>query len=306
MLSSPHARGILYGALSGCALSLGGLIVRLLSAEVTVWQFLTWRSLAFAGLMFTIAFLRAGSPRGLRQGVIELGWRGLPIALAVAVGQTCYVLALTHTTVANTTFILGSAPLFTAFAAWLLLGERLSLRGFLALTAALIGVGIMVTGGLAGGRWLGNLFAGGALATYGAYVLLLRHARNIDSFAASGLGGLLGAVIAFILGGGELVMPWKDLMLALACGTFQVGAGFAFATLAARLIPAAEVTLLILLEAIIGPLLVWFFVAEVPAVATLAGGAIVLASVVAYASFSLQEERRRQNARKSLAGSVEG
>lgn len=303
LLPNSHARGILYGALSGCALSLGGLIVRLLSAETTVWQFLTWRSLAFAGLMFTIAYLRAGSPKGLKQEVTRLGWRGLPITLAVALGQTCYVLALTHTTVANTTFILGSAPLFTAFAAWVLLGERLSLRGFLALAAALIGVGIMVTGGLAGGRWLGNLFAGGALVTYGAYVLLLRHARNIDSFAASGLGGLLGAAIALVAAAGDPVIPFWDLALSLACGTLQVGAGFAFATLAARLIPAAEVTLLILLEAIIGPLLVWFFVAEVPALATLIGGAIVLASVATYAAISLQEERRRQVARKSLAGS---
>lgn len=301
-LQNAHARGILYGALSGCALSLGGPIVRLLSTETDVWQFLTWRSLAFAGLMFTIAYLRAGSPQILRARLGQLGWLGLPIALAVALGQTCYVLALTHTTVANTTFILGSAPLFTAFAAWILLGERLSLRGFLALAAALLGVAIMVAGGLAGGRWLGNVFAGGALVTYGAYVLLLRHARDIDSFAASGLGGLAGAALALVLAGGDLAIPLPDLLLALACGTLQVGAGFAFATLAARLIPAAEVTLLILLEAIIGPLLVWFLVSEVPAGATLLGGAIVLASVITYASFSLQDERRRQAMRRELAG----
>ena len=299
-----HALGVLYGALGGISLSLGGPIVRLMSEDTGAWQILTWRSLAFALFMFAIAAWRAGSLPGLLAQIRKIGWLALPIACAVGLGQVTYVLSLTYTTVANTTFVIGSAPVFTAFAAWLIFGDRLGLKSMAALAAAMAGVAVMVSDGLAGGSLLGNLYALGAMAAYTAYVLQLRKARDIDTFAASGLGGLLATILAaaMVLSSdgllsssdlGRLIIPAPDLSLSLFSGVFQVGAGFAFATLATRYIPPAEVTLLILIEAILGPLLVWALVGEVPSALTLLGGSIVLASVTAFALIALQAERNK-------------
>lgn len=47
----------------------------------------------------------------------------------------------------------------------------------------------------------------------------------------------------------------------------------------ARLIPAAEVALITLLEIVLGPLWVWLAFSERPSTATLLGGAIVMAAV---------------------------
>lgn len=298
---SPHALGLTYGLLAGVSLSLGGLIVRLLSDQTTIWQFLSWRSYAFAILMFSIAIWRAGSLSGLGRETRKIGAIGVPIALVVGFGQVCYILGLENTLVANVTFIVGSAPVFAAFAAWLVLGEKLSLRGALALVAATAGIAIMFRSGIGGGHLAGNLFALGAMTTYVAYVILLRISRNVDTFVASGFGGLVGLATAAFMAGGQLTIPVADLALALCSGVFQVGAGFAFATMAAKLIPTAEVTLLIMTEAVLGPLLVWLVIAEQVPLATLAGGAVIVVSVTAYAGFALADERRIRRLRRATS-----
>jgi drug/metabolite transporter (DMT)-like permease len=59
-----------------------------------------------------------------------------------------------------------------------------------------------------------------------------------------------------------------------------MGLGLAFLTMGARLIPAAEVALITLLEVVLGPLWVWLALSERPGIATLLGGAVVVAAVV--------------------------
>ena len=48
----------------------------------------------------------------------------------------------------------------------------------------------------------------------------------------------------------------------------------------ARLIPAAQVALITLLEVVLGPIWVWLAYAEQPDAATLAGGAIVVVAIL--------------------------
>ena len=286
-------RDRIYGLLGGVSLSLGGPIVRLISEDTNSWQFLAWRSYAFMVFMFAIAIWRAKTLNAVAGETRKIGHMLLPIACLVGFGQICYVLGLIHTKVANVGFIIGAAPVFTAFVAWLVLKERLRTSGTIALAAAIIGIGIMFQDGLAGEGMLGNLFALGAMVTYSLYVILLRYARDIDTFVASAFGGLIATATAAWLAGGDLQIPLPDVALAVASGTVQVGFGFAFLTLASKLIPAAQVTLLVLTETVLGPLWVWLLVNEVPSVSALIGGAVIIASVAAFASISLAGEPRK-------------
>jgi DME family drug/metabolite transporter len=260
-----------------------------MEADTTGWQMLSWRSLAFAALMLALAMRRAGSLPRLFDNLRALGWLSVPIALTVGLGQAGYLLGMINTTVANVAFLLGTAPLLTAVGAWALFGEKLSRRGMFALTAAMVGIAIMFGEGLEGGHLLGVACAVVALVTYVGYILMLRRARDIDTFLASGLGGLLGAAIAMTMAGGDLAIADKDMALSLGSGAFQVGAGFTFATLAVRHLKAAEVTLLVLIESILGPLFTWLLIAEAPAPQALVGGGVVLISVAAYLWLSLRE-----------------
>ena len=233
--------------------------------------------------MFAIAAYRAGSLRQAIANVAGAGWLGLGIAISIGLGQIAYLMGLIHTSVANVTFLLGSAPIFTAFTGWILLGERLSVAGMVALCSAMAGIAVMFSGGISGGHLLGVGYAVAALVAYVSMVIMFRKIGPIDTFAASGFGGLLSAGLSIWMAGGDLAIAPADAALSIISGLFQVGAGFAFITLAARYIKAAEVTLLVLLEAILGPLLVWIFISETPGPASLSGGTIVILSVAAFA-----------------------
>ena len=67
---------------------------------------------------------------------------------------------------------------------------------------------------------------------------------------------------------------------AIALGAGQIGLGLIYLTLGARLIPAAQVGLITLLEVVLGPLWVWLALDERPGTPTLVGGAVVVAAIV--------------------------
>jgi drug/metabolite transporter (DMT)-like permease len=73
--------------------------------------------------------------------------------------------------------------------------------------------------------------------------------------------------------GGDVV--WLALL-----GIGQIGLGFVLLTVGARLIPAAQVGLITLLEVVLGPLWVWLALDERPSTLTLAGGAIVIIAII--------------------------
>lgn len=288
--SSHQARGIAFGLMGGLCISFGGPLVRLIE-QAEGWQILTYRSGAFTVTLLLLI-------------VAQYGWRSMdviknaftPIGLGVAVtigsGFCFYLFALLNTTVANTVFVISMGPLITAAIAWPVLGERLSLKTLLILLFALVGVAVMLTGAVSAGRLLGNVFAFGAVLTFAIFVILCRLARDRDMLAATCLGGFFATCFSAYMAPTLIILP-MDYIYALLLGIVQVGLGFSFITWASRYIPAAEVSLLALLETVLGPIWTWMVVGELPASTTLIGGAIVLACVVIHAVSAVRQTRRK-------------
>ncbi len=290
--SGAARKGVIFALLGGLCLSFGGPLVRFIE-EADGWQILAYRCGSFT---FTLILLILWNYRDRGFGQIGAQFRlaftpiGLAVAVTIASGFCFYLFALLHTTVANAVFVISMAPLATAVLAWPILGERLSLRSALVLLFALAGVAFMLSGGVTGGRLLGNLFALGAVVTFAIFVILCRLAKDQDMLSAACLGGFLAFCFSLYMSGSLIVLP-NDFLFSLALGVFQVGLGFSFITWASRYIPAAEVTLLALVETVLGPLWVWIFVGEVPLTATLIGGGMIVASVAAYAMLALREAK---------------
>ncbi len=89
---------------------------------------------------------------------------------------------------------------------------------------------------------------------------------------------LIGAAPIALAGGVTVAAP--DVFWLALFGAGQIGLGMILLTVGARLIPAAQVALISLLEVVLGPLWVWLAVGERPDVATVVGGAIVAAAVI--------------------------
>jgi len=292
VIDRSHATGIGIVLAGGACLSLAGILLRNIDTA-DGWQILFYRASAFVVTLFVVLLVKYRS--GVLVAFRRVGWPGIAVGICLGLGSVCYVFALLWTTVANAVFIIGSAPLFTALVAWLVMRERVHPLGIAAMLVALAGLGLMFADGFVAGRWIGNLLALGVVASFVSMLVILRYSREIDMLPATCLAGVVGGTIAFIMAD-DLIISGHDLILCLILGSVQFGAGFMLLTIGTRYIPAAEVALYSLSEAVLAPIWVWIGVDEKPSLLTLAGGAIVLTTVLVNGLFSLRRERRTGHA----------
>jgi drug/metabolite transporter (DMT)-like permease len=271
---SARRRGQLFVALAAVAWSTAGVLQRELSIDTTTQ--LAGRALfACVALFGFVALLNRGRPV---EAFRTMGRAGLAVALCTAVASGFFIVALNHATVANVLFMQAVAPVAAALLAWTLLGEAVTRRAAVAMAVALLGVGLMV-----GGPGSGGVVGVGAslimTLAFAGSIVITRHKREVSMAPAICLSQLLVLLVA-----GPFADPGsitdRDLMLLVLLGVGQMGLGLAFITVGARLIPAAEVALITLLEVVLGPLWVWIALSESPGASTVIGGAIVLAAVL--------------------------
>jgi drug/metabolite transporter (DMT)-like permease len=98
--------------------------------------------------------------------------------------------------------------------------------------------------------------------------------------SAAALSTAMTAVVALPLAD-PLATIGRDLTLLAFFGVGQFGAGFFLFMAGARLIPVAETSLIGMLEIVLGPLWVWLVLDERPGPASLAGGGLIVAAVLA-------------------------
>ena len=90
----------------------------------------------------------------------------------------------------------------------------------------------------------------------------------------------IGAIIIGYLFSTTIIISSHDIFLGFIAGFFQVGLGFIFITIGAKTTPSALVGIIMLTEAVLGPLWAWLFISETPPLVVLVGGTIVLSAVL--------------------------
>jgi drug/metabolite transporter (DMT)-like permease len=272
-----HGRGRAMVALAAVAWSTAGILQRELSVDIGTQ--LAGRALfAVVGLLAYVAVAERGAlPKAFRA----IGRGGLAIAGLMAVSSGSFIIALNHSSVANVLFMQALAPILAAVLG-MVLGESVSRRTWLAMCVALAGVGLMV-GGPGHPSVAGVALSLLMTSSFAATLVITRHRRDVSLAPATCLSQVI-----VLVGAAPFARPGEigahDLGLLVALGIGQIGLGLVFLTIGGRLIPAAEVALITLLEVVLGPLWVWIFLSEQPSTATLVGGAIVLAAVGIQAS----------------------
>ena len=279
-----YRRGILLLVASGFFLSTSGIALRLIE-QADGWQILFYRSFALSLTIFLILFFQ----KGLRvfDEFRGLGWNDFLLAVFLGTGFVAYVFALLYNTVANALFIFSCAPFVAGFLGWILLGERVPTRTWFAISAAMVGLTIMVGSELAVSRYLGTLIALWIPISYAASIIAVRSSKRENMLAALCLAGLVAGSLSAIFVTDFALTP-KDLVISLYLGVFQVGVGFALMVLGTRYVPAAQVGLLALVEPVLAPLWVWLGVGEVPGLATMVGGAIIFLALTTDGILNIQ------------------
>ena len=93
------------------------------------------------------------------------------------------------------------------------------------------------------------------------------------------IAGVFALIIGFLMSE-TIIISINDIFLGFLAGFFQIGLGFIFITIGARRTPAAMVGIIMLTEAVLGPMWAWIFINEQPPFIVLIGGSIVLCAVM--------------------------
>jgi drug/metabolite transporter (DMT)-like permease len=280
-------RGALLVACAAMCWSSGALIVRLVTTSP--WTTSLWRSV-FASLFLVLVLSL------VRRRSIFAQWRDggrpvLGVAVCMAVASTCFIFSLAHTSVANTLILMSTGPYVTGLLGFLLLGERVPLRTWVSMGVALAGVVVMVSNSYSRGTIVGDLLAIVMAGSFAIATVLVRRHPEIQMAPAAALATTITGLVALPLADPLATTP-RDLALLAFFGVGQFGAGFLLFMAGARLIPAAESSLIGMLEIVLGPLWVWLVLSERPGAASLAGGALILAALLVNTLVDLVTPRR--------------
>ena len=280
--------------------SIAGVVTRHLdgarSFEVTFWRSL------FNALALVVALSWMRGPAGLLRE-LRGGGRWLWVSsLCWMVMYTNFMVAITLTTVATVLVTLAIAPLITALFSRVFLRRRLPARTWGAIAVAGAGIGWMFgqQAFSGGGSMVGAMVALGVpLAAATNWTLLQhlsdRHAADPsvkmpDMLPAVLLGAALSALVTL-----PLSLPFSatphDLGLLGLLGVVQLAIPCLLAVQLAKVLPAAEISLLALLEVIFGVLLSWVGAGEVPSPTAVQGGLLVVGALVANELLGLRERR---------------
>jgi drug/metabolite transporter (DMT)-like permease len=278
--NSSHGRAVLLMICAAMLWSIAGVFTRHLEAargfEVTFWR-------SFFSVIFIAAVLLWQQKGRAVSTVRAVGGLGLLSGLMWGVMFCCFMIALTMTTVANALILMSISPLLTALFAWMFLQQRIASRTWLAITVAFIGMVWMFGSGIAGMD--DTHLAGMAVAL----VVPVAMAVNVTTIKRAGQGVdlipsiLLGGVLSMLA---MLPLAWPlqaslhDIGILAILGIFQLGFPCMLMVIASRSLAAPEISLLGLLEVLLGPLWVWLGAGETPAQHTLIGGAVVLSALV--------------------------
>ncbi len=249
------------------------LFIRLIDAEPLVIAF--WRAFLTGTVLFVGLLLL--NRRNFIPSLRATGKMGLFYIFFAGSSSIFFVLAISNTSVANVVFILAAMPVFAAFYSWIFMGERLNRHMIITILFVIMGLSIIAYGSsdTESSHWLGDLFALIASAFFAVAITAARTVRPVSMVPAAPVAYLGAAFILFWFVEPMAIHPDQYWLVVLHGGGF-IAVSTVLLAIGPRFITSPEVALLILLESIIAPILVWFFIGEEPGEWALIGGAIVI------------------------------
>ena len=259
------------------------LYVRLIDGDGLVTAF--WRNV-IAGLV--IALLLVLTSKGsVRQTFFPLSKIGIWYAIFVSVSSISFVVAITNTSVASVLYILAAMPVFTAILGRLFLNDAVDKAFGLVMVFVLVGLGLIAfhsdSSGINSG--FGNLMAIITMMGFSVSVTLARKEKSKSMLPALSIGLLIsGVFIALIVDPIEAFNLKPELYL-----LHGVTLAIAVSALAqaARYTKGSIVTLFMLLEAALAPIVAWYIFSEYPGALVIGGGLLVMMTVALYGVWSV-------------------
>jgi drug/metabolite transporter (DMT)-like permease len=264
---SDHLRGLLLMVLAVLVLTPDSLLISLIESDP--WTLVFWRGLLTA-LTLTVA-LAVMHGRDMIKKTWEVGLPGIFAGLLFGCSTISFVMSVRLTTAANALVVVASMPLFAVVFTLIFLKEKVG-----------------------GGALIGDLLALVTACFMAGNFVLIRRFERISMIPAVIFSGIL-TTLAVAPVSNPAVFDSIDFLYLILMGTIVLPVPLAIMTVAPKLIPAPEASLILLLETFFGPLWVWMVLKEKPAKETVIGGMLLVITLIVHSIVSMRENQVSQN-----------
>ena len=282
IFKSKNTKGILIAFLGALLLTPDTLFMRL--SEMNVWTMLFWRGFQMGVILIAMTLCI----KEYRDNFFLIFKKtGVLIILIQASGSVFFTLGIVNSSVALILFCIATGPLFAAFFSLIILKEKIKKPTTYASLFSLIGIIIVVTdpskvtnapdGSLIFGTICGLLTA----ITLGLYFVLLRANPKIPAFGTTGFGAITTGFVGLLFIDLDQILIGNFFAISIS-GLIILPFSFAALAYATRYTYASNISLLMLLETIFGPVWVWLFLKETPNIQMITGGIIVIITLAIY------------------------
>lgn len=270
-------------------------------SEMPTWVMMAWRGLEMGCLLLLLwagSHLLARNKQNAKKELAALfSPQGCGAVLCTLVGGLSFTYGIAESSVAIVLITIACAPIFAALFSLVFLSEWISRASWSAIFCCFIGIIIAVSDGdnvIAapdGSALIGAICGLTAAASLGLSFVLLRSNDAIPLLGMNGLGsflaGCVGLAVAVTTPDGPSLFAGNMLMISVS-GLIILPISFVALTSATRHTNAANVSLFMFLETILGSFWVWLGVGERPGFWMMVGGAIVLSSLSVYILSSMR------------------
>lgn len=279
--------GIFLALLGALILTPDTLLMRL--SELSGGQMVAWRATQAGSIFFIIGlcpFILS------RSGVKPKIWRKSFVALVFVqmANVFCFAYGIYLAPVAIVLIAVATVPVFSIILGAVVLKEAVDMRTWAIVVIVFLGVTLSVIGDINSydifnlSSILGGLCGLVVAFSLACNFVIIRKDKEVAFPLALGTGGILCGLLAFYFWPSASEINLKGMFYISITGLLILPLSFILLSRASRMTPASNVSIIMLLETILGPLWVWTFTTESPQFLTIIGGIIVILALIYFFS----------------------
>ena len=285
--------GIFLALLGALILTPDTLLMRL--SELSGGQMVAWRATQAGSIFFIIGlcpFILS------RSGVKPKIWRKSFVALVFVqmANVFCFAYGIYLAPVAIVLIAVATVPVFSIILGAVVLKEAVDMRTWAIVVIVFLGVTLSVIGDINSydifnlSSILGGLCGLVVAFSLACNFVIIRKDKEVAFPLALGTGGILCGLLAFYFWPSASEINLKGMFYISITGLLILPLSFLLLSKASRMTPASNVSIIMLLETILGPLWVWTFTTESPQFLTIIGGIIVILALIYFFSNKRTQE----------------
>ena len=244
------------------------------------WPLMGWRGVLM-GITLLI-FWRLFQFSNTEKKISSIySWQGIIVIFAFGINSVTFTLGIQETSVMVVLTAVATLRVFAAFLSVFLMNESQGWGGWLTIIASMVGVLIVVSdGNNAVGQPEGSTLLGaiyGCITASGLALAftMVRKYRELEVIPAAAIGSLISGIFGFLLSAEGSIFT-APVWTILTMGVLILPVSFGLISIAPRYTTSSLVSLVMLLEMVIGPFWVWIAIGERPSITMILGAFLVI------------------------------